>query len=131
MRLKKETGKAIEIVRIELPHKIQRKDSTAMSSLTQKLKETKRYLSHDITTKINAVKLYRYGKDLNFMLRRYHIFKASLMRWNKQYFYICAQDDVKLGLAGMALSFGVDRQTLYKWCNGIESKYMPDEVRNT
>lgn len=45
----------------------------------------KRYCPHLLTTKIGAVKLYRQTKDLNFVLRRYHISKASLMRWNKAY----------------------------------------------
>jgi len=31
------------------------------------------------------VKLYRQTKDIGFVCRRYHISKASLMRWNKQY----------------------------------------------
>ena len=46
---------------------------------------TKRYLPHEISTKIHAVKLYRETKDIGFVCRRYHISKASLMRWNKQY----------------------------------------------
>lgn len=46
---------------------------------------TKRYCPHLITTKINAVKLYRLEKDIDFVCRRYHISKASLMRWNKAY----------------------------------------------
>ena len=45
----------------------------------------KRYLQHELTTKIHAVKLYRKERDLQFVCRRYHISKASLMRWNKQY----------------------------------------------
>lgn len=52
-----------------------------MNSITQ----NKRYLPHEITTKINSVKLYRQTKDIGFVCRRYHISKASLMRWNKQY----------------------------------------------
>ena len=52
-----------------------------MRSITQ----NKRYLPHEITTKVNSVKLYRQTKDISFVCRRYHISKASLMRWNKQY----------------------------------------------
>ena len=52
-----------------------------MSSIAQ----NKRYLPHEITTKENSVKLYRQTKDIGFVCRRYHISKASLMRWNKQY----------------------------------------------
>ena len=52
-----------------------------MSIVTQK----KRYLPHEITTKVQSVKLYRQTKDIGFVCRRYYISKASLMRWNKQY----------------------------------------------
>ena len=45
----------------------------------------KRYLPHEITTKENSVKLYRQTGDIGFVCRRYHISKASLMRWNKVY----------------------------------------------
>ena len=31
------------------------------------------------------MKLYRLAKDISFVCRRYHISKASLMRWNKLY----------------------------------------------
>ena len=46
---------------------------------------TQRYLPHEISTKLHAVKLYRSVKNVRFVCRRYHISKASLMRWNKQY----------------------------------------------
>ena len=52
-----------------------------MNSIAQ----NKRYLPHEITTKFNSVKLYRSIKDIDFVCRRYHISKASLMRWNKLY----------------------------------------------
>ncbi len=56
-----------------------------MDIVTQIKSENKRYLPHELSTKINSVKLYRQVKDIDFVLRRYHISKASLMRWNKQY----------------------------------------------
>ena len=49
------------------------------------ISQNKRYLPHEITTTVNSVKLYRQTKDISFVCRRYHISKASLMRWNKQY----------------------------------------------
>ena len=52
-----------------------------MNSITQ----NKRYCPHEITTKLNSVNLYRLTKDISFVCRRYHISKASLMRWNKRY----------------------------------------------
>lgn len=45
----------------------------------------KRYCPHEITTKEKSVKLYRQTKDISFVCRRYHVSKASLMRWNKAY----------------------------------------------
>ena len=56
-----------------------------MNSVSQNKGNNKRYLPHEIATKINSVKLYRQTKDVGFVCRRYHISKASLMRWNKQY----------------------------------------------
>ena len=56
-----------------------------MSSVAQNSGNNKRYLPHEISTKINSVKLYRQTKDIGFVCRRYHISKSSLMRWNKQY----------------------------------------------
>lgn len=48
-----------------------------------------------------------------------------------QYFQICAEDDMKPSVAGMALAFGVDRKTLWCWCNGVDSAYIPAESRST
>lgn len=47
------------------------------------------------------------------------------------YFSICSEDDMKPSVAGLALAFGVDRKTLQRWCNGVESAYIPDENRLT
>lgn len=52
-----------------------------MSSITH----SQRYLPHTINTRYYAVKLYRGGSSINFVCRRYHISKASLMRWNKRF----------------------------------------------
>ena len=56
-----------------------------MDIVTDIKQKNKRYLPHELTTKINSVKLYRQTKDIDFVLRRYHISKASLMRWNRLY----------------------------------------------
>ena len=56
-----------------------------MDIVAQKKKNGKQYLPHTVSTKEGAVKLYRQTKDIDFVLRRYHISKASLMRWNKLY----------------------------------------------
>lgn len=49
----------------------------------------------------------------------------------QDYFQLCADDDMKPSVAGLALAFGVDRKTLWSWYTGNESKFMPDDVRNT
>ncbi len=42
--------------------------------------------SHDINTKLHAVKTYRNGNySVRHVCLKYHISKASLMRWNKKY----------------------------------------------
>lgn len=46
---------------------------------------SKRYLPHELSTKYYAVKLYRSSHDIRFVCRRYKIFKASLMRWNRRF----------------------------------------------
>lgn len=46
---------------------------------------SQRYLPHELSTKLYAVKLYRTGVGVAFVCRRYHISKASLMRWNKRF----------------------------------------------
>ena len=49
------------------------------------LAHKKGYLPHSQNTRIHAVLLYRKEKDIQFVCRRYHISKSSLMRWNKKY----------------------------------------------
>ncbi len=46
---------------------------------------TQRYLPHELNTKFHAVNLYRSGVGVDFVIRRYHISKSSLMRWNKKF----------------------------------------------
>lgn len=45
----------------------------------------KRYCPHQIQTKIKSVELFRQTHDVDYVIRKYHISKASLYRWNKQY----------------------------------------------
>lgn len=56
-----------------------------MNSITQNEKKSKRYLPHEVKTKVNAVKMYRKTKDIDYVCRAYKISKSSLMRWNKRY----------------------------------------------
>ena len=47
------------------------------------------------------------------------------------YFQLCADNDMKPSFAGMALAFGVDRTTMWKWCNGTSDiKPLAPEIRN-
>lgn len=46
------------------------------------------------------------------------------------YLSICAEDDMKPSVAGLALAFGVDRKTIWAWANGVDSKTLPAESRN-
>ena len=52
-----------------------------MNSITQDT----RYLPHEINTRIYAVESYRKGNSIKYVCRKYHISKASLMRWNKRF----------------------------------------------
>jgi transposase InsO family protein len=45
----------------------------------------KKHCPHQITTKVGAVNLYRISKDIDYVCRKYHVSKASLMRWNRAY----------------------------------------------
>lgn len=56
-----------------------------MNSVALKPEKNKRYLPHEVTTKVYSVKLYRQTGDIDLVCRRYHISKTSLMRWNKLY----------------------------------------------
>lgn len=47
--------------------------------------QNRRYLPHEIITRIHAVETYRQTKDVKYVCRKYHVSKASLMRWNKRY----------------------------------------------
>ena len=60
-----------------------------MDSITQNNKNTntntKRYLPHDLQTKIHAVEMYRNCEDIEYTCRKYHISRYSLWRWIKKY----------------------------------------------
>ena len=53
--------------------------------ITEKVEKEKRYLPHDIKTKIHAVEMYRNSGDIEYVCRKYHISRISLWRWNKKY----------------------------------------------
>lgn len=47
-----------------------------------------------------------------------------------KYFSLCAADDMKPSVAGLAVAFGVDRKTIWAWVNGVDSAYVPLASRN-
>lgn len=56
---------------------------------------------------------------------------AEVQKRIRDYFNICAENDMKPSVAGIALAFSVDRKTFWAWANGIESDYIPAESRST
>ena len=48
------------------------------------------------------------------------------------YFQLCADNDMKPSFAGIALAFGVDRRTMWKWCNDAPGgRHLAPEIRET
>lgn len=48
------------------------------------------------------------------------------------YFKLCADNDMKPTFAGMALAFGVDRRTMWRWCNDAPGgRKLSDSVRDS
>ena len=45
----------------------------------------KRYLPHELKTRIYAVETYRNGNSIDYVCRKYHISRISLWRWDKKY----------------------------------------------
>ena len=56
-----------------------------MNIINENKEKSKRYLPHDIKIRENAVKTYRNGNSISYVLRKYHISRTSLYRWNKAY----------------------------------------------
>lgn len=49
-----------------------------------------------------------------------------------EYFQLCADNDMKPSVAGLALAFDVDRTTIYRWANnGDGSKQLSERSRNS
>lgn len=55
---------------------------------------------------------------------------AAVSERIQQYFQLCADDDMKPSVEGMAVAFGTDRKTLWRWANGVV-KSIPEEVSHT
>ncbi len=70
----------------------------------------------------------------------------EIMKWDKpdmnsteavrercfDYFSLCSDNDMKPTFAGLALAFGVDRMTLWRWCNNHpDGRKLSDSTRDT
>lgn len=70
----------------------------------------------------------------------------TIMKWEKpdmnsleavqkrcfDYFSLCAENDMKPTFAGFALAFGVDRMTMWRWCNNHpEGRKLAAPIRDT
>lgn len=45
----------------------------------------KRNCPHLIATKMKAVEIFKQTHDVEYVMRKYHVGRASVYRWNKQY----------------------------------------------
>ena len=56
-----------------------------MNIINENNEKSKRYLPHELKTRLNAVLTYRNGNSISYVCRKYHISRVSLYRWNKAY----------------------------------------------
>ncbi len=56
-----------------------------MNIINESNEKSKRYLPHELKTRINSVKTYRNGNSIDYVCRKYHVSRVSLYRWNKAY----------------------------------------------
>lgn len=56
-----------------------------MNNIIPQNNKNKRYLPHEIKTRIYAVQMYRNCGDISYVCRKYHISRISLWRWNNKY----------------------------------------------
>ena len=56
-----------------------------MNIINESNEKGKRYLPHELKTRLNAVLTYRGGNSIDYVCRKYHISRILLYRWNKAY----------------------------------------------
>lgn len=56
---------------------------------------------------------------------------ASVSERINRYFAICSEDDIKPSIESLALSFGVNRITLFNWITGKSNRIQTPECLNT
>ena len=54
-------------------------------NITQKEEKNKRYLPHELKTRIHAIEMYENCGDIRYVCRKYHISRTSLWRWIKKF----------------------------------------------
>ena len=52
-----------------------------MNIINENNEKCKRYLPHELKTRLNAVLTYRNGNSISYVCRKYHISRVSLYRW--------------------------------------------------
>nr|DAG21362.1 MAG TPA: Terminase small subunit [Bacteriophage sp.] len=77
---------------------------------------------------------------------RYINHSLEIMKWPKpnmdsleavqqrciDYFTLCGKNDMKPTFAGFALAFGIDRRTMWKWCNDTpDGRHLDPTIRDT
>lgn len=91
--------------------KYTRPDSTVQTAAGDNLK----YITHNM--EVNAL------ADTKVDMTDYNAVENRL----QNYFLVCAKNDMKPSVAGMALAFGVTRKCLHDWIYG-KIKYVPSDV---
>lgn len=99
-----------------LPKKRTRPDRTEALSVHTEPGENRKYLEH-------SMKMFNW---LAVDMRE----PEQVQERIGMYFSLCAEDDMKPSVAGMALAFGVSRKTLWAWSNGVDCAYIPAESCN-
>ena len=55
----------------------------------------------------------------------------AVMERTRQYFQLCADDDMKPSVEGLALAYGINRRTLWRYANGVDCGHIPDLCKDT
>lgn len=55
----------------------------------------------------------------------------AIIERTNQYFQHCADNDMKPSVEGLAFAYGIDRKLLWRYANGVDSAFIPQEVRDT
>ena len=112
---------------------IDKTTTDAITDVVQKEKHKRPKRSEELQTHMEPVENSRYIRH-----------SMEIMSWERpnmanprevqdrinQYFTLCDTNEMKPSVEGLAFAFDTDRKTLWRWVNGIDSKYIPDENRH-